>query len=463
MFGGLGLLAGSVLLGSPWAAYAGALVTLVALLYGAGGRANVARFGPALVMLLVILRPPLNLDKAAIQKLQQATAHAAGAALDVFNVTYVRAGNVIEIPGRRLFVEEACSGVNSLFSALACTVFYLLWTRRHSFVWFVLLLSLPFWVLTANAGRITLVALLRYHWGIAADVGWRHDFLGFVVFGVAIFLLFATERLLAFYAAVIPPDGDVLPRRAAASGGGQSATATAARSIAPSLWYVPAATAGVLILLQLPTLAREVRDRSQAAAQVRLEVLDEGFLPAKTTAGERRDFELIDRNRASAFGEHSQVWQYQGNGRRSTLSLDYPFVGWHELTECYESQGWFVESRTTGETADGFSYVTVTMRHPLTGRHGRLWFALLTHDGRCVAVRKLGEVDELRDRLLQRLRDQLSWTPLASDDDQWTYQVQMFVESYESPTDSAAAESLTLFVDFAQRLQQRWSTTAHSK
>ncbi len=150
-------------------------------------------------MLLVILRLPLNLDLAAIKSPQQLTARAAGAALDVLDVTYVRAGNVIEIPGRRLFVEEACSGVNSLFSALACTVFYLLWTRRHYFVWIVMFLSVPFWVLTANAGRIALVAVLRSNWDVAADVGRRHDALGYAVLAVAMGLLFATERLLSFY------------------------------------------------------------------------------------------------------------------------------------------------------------------------------------------------------------------------------------------------------------------------
>lgn len=459
MLVGLGLLAGSVLFGSPWAAYAGALVTLLGVLYGAGGAANVVRFLPALVMLLVILRPPLNMDVAAIKKLQQVTARAAGTALDVLNVTYVRAGNVIEIPGKRLFVEEACSGVNSLFSALACTVFYLLWTRRHPFVWLMLLLSLPFWVLTANAGRITLVALLRYRWGIAADSGWRHDFLGYLVFAVAMFLLFATERLLSFYAAVIPPE-DEFPTPGPLPAKAPPAATDTARSLSPRLWLLPAALACVLLVLQLPALAREVRDRSQAAAHVRLEVFDEAFLPAKTSAGERKKFEVIDRNRASAFGEHSQLWQYQGTAQRTSLSLDYPFVGWHELTECYESQGWNVENRATGEAADGLSYVTVSMQHPLTGRHGRLWFAMLTHDGRSLAVRKHGEVDELRDRLAARLREQLSWTGPADDDDDWTYQVQMFAESYEPPTEATAAENLSLFVDFARRLQQHWSPTA---
>src|SRR5262249_55547380 len=128
---GLALLAFSTLFGSPWGAYAGALATLIAWLYGTGGRPNVVRYLPALMMLVTVLRPPLNLDKAFITRLQEYTARAADATLDVLNVLHVRTGNVIEIPGRRMFVEEACSGVNSLFSALACTLFYLAWTKRH--------------------------------------------------------------------------------------------------------------------------------------------------------------------------------------------------------------------------------------------------------------------------------------------------------------------------------------------
>jgi exosortase/archaeosortase family protein len=369
-------------------------------------------------------------------------------------VTHVRAGNVIEIPGRRLFVEEACSGVNSLFSALACTVFYLLWTRRHAFVWFVLLASVPFWVLTANAGRITLVAWLRYHWDIAADVGRRHDALGYAVFAIAMILLFATERLLTFYAAVRPPKRDE-PRLTAAARPAETPS-----SLSPRWWLLPTAAACLLLVLQMPALAREVRDYTQAAAQVRLDVLEEDFLPPSFAAWQRKDFDLVDRNRASAFGEHSQVWKYLGSAQAAVASLDYPFVGWHELTECYEAQGWHVQSRTTGEAADGLSYVAVAMQHPLTGRHGRLWFTMLRHDGRSMAARKLGEVEEMRDRIAARLREQLSWTPPAESDDDWTYQVQTFVEGYAPPTESSVADGLNLFVDFTGRLRKRWSAPA---
>ncbi len=106
------------------------------------------------------------------------------------------------------------------------------------------------------------------------------------------------------------------------------------------------------------------------------------------------------------------------------------------------------------------SYVAASLQHSLTGRYGRLWFALLLHDGRSLAVRKHGEVDELRDRLAARVHEQLSWTPPAREDDAWTYQVQVFVESYAPPSESLVGDGRKLFLDFADRLSRRWSAAA---
>lgn len=447
-----GLLAVSIVLDSPWAGYAGALVMLANRLYAVGGSAGLARFLPALAMLVILLRPPLNLDVALITGLQRVTTRVSSIALDVLNVVHVRSGNVIEIPGRRLFVEEACSGVNSLFSAAACLIFYLMWTHRHGFVWTVLLGSLPVWVIAANAARITAVAWLRDRWNIAADEGWRHDLLGLIVFAAVLLLLFGTERLLRFYAAVIPP-AEEMPE---SDGDPSTAIREPAQAPRSKSRYAVVVTACCLLALQIPMLTRDVGERASAAWNVRIDDLGEGFLPATIGDWKRSGFRAIKRNRGSAFGEYSQLWSYASGGKRGTSSFDYPFVGWHELSECYESQGWTVESRTVIDVGpSNLPCVAVRLVHPQSARHALLWFTLLTRDGKIYQVRKAGEWDEFFDRVAVRMRDVFSRPSPEADAESLTYQAQLFVESYAPLNDADRAEGERLFAEFVALLQQR--------
>lgn len=448
----LGLLAVSIVLDSPWAGYAGALVMSANRLYAIGGAAAVARFFPAITMLAVLLRPPLSLDVALITGLQQVTTRVSGVALDVLNVLHVRSGNVIDIPGRRLFVEEACSGVNSLFSAAACSIFYLLWTRRRWFVWNVLLGSLPVWVIAANASRITTVAWLRDRWNVAADEGWRHDLLGFIVFAAVLLLLFGTERLLRFYAAVLPPANE----SPEADHEPNLVTRKVAETVRPKTGYAVVAAAICLLALQIPSFARDVGERAAAAWKVRIDDLGDDFLPATSGDWKRSSYRSIKRNRGSAFGEYSQLWSYASGGKRGTPSFDYPFVGWHELTECYQSQGWVLESRTMVEIeANKLPCVVVRLRHPQSSRNALLWYTLLTRDGKIYQVRKAGEWDEFFDRVAVRLRDLFSRPSPEADAEALTYQAQLFVESYSALNETDRAEGERLFSQFVATLQER--------
>src|SRR5262249_40581347 len=124
------LLAAGEALSSSWLGGVAALVMLAALSYALGGVPLCRRLWPAGLVLWAVVPPPLELDRDLILSLQSWTTRASSAVLDVFGVFHVMAGNVVEIDGRRLMVEDACSGINSLFSVLACTLFLVLLRRR---------------------------------------------------------------------------------------------------------------------------------------------------------------------------------------------------------------------------------------------------------------------------------------------------------------------------------------------
>ncbi len=65
-------------------------------------------------------------------------------------VPHMRNANIIEIKGIQLFVEEACSGIGSLYALLAAAALLLLINRRSFFCSVLVLLSVPVWAMMGN-------------------------------------------------------------------------------------------------------------------------------------------------------------------------------------------------------------------------------------------------------------------------------------------------------------------------
>ena len=410
-------------------------------------------------MLLVTLRPPLNADAHLIAALQRLTTSLADRLLDALGVLHNVAGNVIEIPGRRLFVEEACSGVNSLFAALACTWAYLLFLPRRPFVWFVLTASVPAWVMFSNVLRVTTVAALRSRWNLPVDESPWHDLLGYAVFLCTAGLILATDQLLRFYAAVLPPS-DFADRDVAA----HASLSASPSTVSPQSPHVDAARTSwlgrtlalTLLVAQIPVWRPAAENWVAAFRREPLAEFGVALLPAEFDGWRCTDFHATRRERNSTFGEHSQAWTLAGEGARAVVSLDYPFSGWHELTECYAAQGWSITSRRVDDSAHSagernlneIPAVEVRMVHAPTARYGLLRFALVRADGRALRPRAAGELDELRDRVSDRLR---AW---GADDGRaaTTFQVQLFVETFIEPDAALAARAARLFASHGGRL-----------
>ena len=168
----------------------------------------------------------------------------------------------------------------------------------------------------------------------------------------------------------------------------------------------------------------------------RLEGLGEEALPVRSGRWERLAYESERRQLSSPFGEFSQVWRYRLSPHVAAVSLDYPFADWHELTGCYEAQGWGLTERRVhpadaGEESE--SWVEVTLSKPLD-RHGYLLFALFDGQGR--------PVDPPRGGLAERVGWRLGASRAGGVP---SYQVQLFVDSYTPLTPSEQAEARSFF------------------
>jgi exosortase/archaeosortase family protein len=384
----------------------------------------------------------MGLDQRLVQSLQSFTAQASSAALDAFGVLHVRAGNVIEIPGRRLLVEEACSGVNSLFAATACTLFFVLWRRLGVGRSVLLLLTVPLWTVVANSTRVVLTAVLRYRWDIAADEGRLHDALGMGVFAVAMLLILSSAAGFEFLRLVfggsrrresVHQKPAAKPELAPRSAGPGLGPRSAGAGLVP---LAAAAFALAICAVQVPGATARIDDHRARERLTDLAELGAEALPAAVGDYRRENYERVKRANGSLLGEISQTWYYDGPQSKSAASLDYPFFGWHEITECYNAQGWQIDSRRLEQLDDGTTVVEVEMHKVERAEFGHLVFLVCDPAGGPIPVWKsqtISPAEELLDRA-GMVVDTVRGRPRP--EHRPTAQFQLFTEGFAPPDDA---------------------------
>ena len=463
------VLALAVAVNSSWLGAVSALILLAAALVGVGGGRLFARMLPAWVMLWLVVPPPFELDRNLILSLQTLTAQWSNRILDLLGVFHVMDGHVVEVSGRRLLVEEACAGINSLFSVLTCTLLFVFWARRPVVRAVLLLAAAVVWVLAANVARVVLIGWLFSSKGLDLATGWRHDVLGLSLFALALVLVWSTDRLLAWLAGAgtTPPGKKAAPADTQNNGVALAQAESSPAVILGRTWlssWTVAGAFGALLLLSL--LLRDGGAEAgsllaEDAVAASLPTLTADSLPKTIGLWERQQFAEESRNPGSAFGEFSRVWTYQQQLQRVHLSLDYPFPGWHDLTRCYTSQGWVIEDQAVEGAGSNMSEKYVAIRLTKPGhRSGYLLFAEFDRRGKILEPR-LGGADlslTRQGQTVQRLWDRLQGAPATNSVDSPgpVYQLQLFVESYAPLNQAEQDQTRALFLQGWRRLSQHW-------
>jgi exosortase len=116
--------------------------------------------------------------------------------LDLVQVPVLRDGNVLVLSNYSLEVVEACSGIRSLVTLISLAVAYgYLLERRHWVRYLLVVLMVPI-AIASNAIRIMGAGVMAHRFGPAAAEGFLHAFSGWVIFVVALVLMFVCHRLL---------------------------------------------------------------------------------------------------------------------------------------------------------------------------------------------------------------------------------------------------------------------------
>jgi exosortase len=150
---------------------------------------------PWAFLLLMIPIPTIVLNQITFP-LQLQASKVAAFTLPLLGVPILREGNVINLPSMALEVAEACSGIRSLMSLVTLAIIYgYLMEKRLWMRWVLAIASVPI-AIAANSFRIVGTGLLVQYWDPDKAQGFFHEFQGWLIFVVSLFMLYAVHGLL---------------------------------------------------------------------------------------------------------------------------------------------------------------------------------------------------------------------------------------------------------------------------
>jgi exosortase len=151
---------------------------------------------PWAFLILMIPIPALILQQVTFP-LQLLAAKLATALLELAGVPVLRQGNVIVLASMPLNVAEACSGIRSLLTLVTLAIIYGYLMETRMWVRVVLALSAVPIAVAANSFRIFGTGLLVQYWDPDKAEGFFHAFSGWLIFVVALIMMFAVHRAIS--------------------------------------------------------------------------------------------------------------------------------------------------------------------------------------------------------------------------------------------------------------------------
>lgn len=359
-------------------------------------------------VMMICVPPPANLDKVLITRLQSVSSEVCEGALDALFVPSLQRGNIIEMVEKKLFVDEACSGIDSLYALAAVAAGMLVLTNTSLVPSLLTVTTVPCWAIFGNLCRLIVITLSIHFLNIDLSDGIPHQVLGLVVFLMVSCCHFSTAYMFSH---LVKPIRHIKPDSADECNKGYSANSiiqlydklvswpntihSSGKAVTPPsnfglfsrlLTISSAVLAGLLVVGGFLTIfvlqsgndfaastGMEV-SKEQAEAMLNAEDVGMFFQPMDDIA--KPEFFTETRTRASEWGIHSRGWRFQSGNRSCLISLDMPFHGWHDLSACYSGTGWTIHATefvNLMSQSDRIPYQRCLMTSP-TGEYGAIWF-----------------------------------------------------------------------------------------
>ena len=170
--------------------------------------------------LILMIPPPTLILQQVTFPLQLLASRLATGLLRLVGVPVLRQGNQIVLAAMPLDVAEACSGIRSLLTLVTLAIIYGYLMETRKWVRVVLALSAVPIAVAANSFRVFGTGLLVQYWDPDKAEGFFHTFEGWLIYVVALIMLFAVHRVISF----IWKSSPAAPRSAAPLGGQSAGT-----------------------------------------------------------------------------------------------------------------------------------------------------------------------------------------------------------------------------------------------
>lgn len=171
---------------------------LIATFYGVVGWPVIKALAFPIAYLAFAFPPPETIIYSMTLPVKMAITDASIALLSAFGYPIGGTGVTIQIGQYQLLVAAACSGLNSIVSLSAISLFYIyLMHREQQRMQLLLLLFVIPVAVAANFIRVMILILLTYHAGEAAAQGFLHDAAGLTMFISALMLIFLIDKALS--------------------------------------------------------------------------------------------------------------------------------------------------------------------------------------------------------------------------------------------------------------------------
>ncbi|GEM_PF-705783 len=435
------------------------LLTLWTSVWYFGGLSAAGALRGPFCFLLMLAPLPLNLDQQLIVNLQVLASDVASRALDLAGIRHTLSGIVVQTTSKLFLVEETCSGIHSLFSAVAAMLLFCVYQR---YGWFRIVMTVAatvFWVVLANAIRVFLVVYSESRFAYSLDTGWRHEALGVLTYVTAMFLSLSTDQLFRF---MVPISVDsmselqaeffqrvTLPLRLFIFRllDSRYLSGRAARLIPAIIFGVVFVGLGGVIGVRrmLTGVSAPPRNVEVEAVDFLQDRVESDSLAGDVNGWHQDTFKKTTRKANDPFGVHSAVWSYSGYGMNVLFSLDGYYDEWHDLRTCYRGSGWEVQAAKNDATDDGELEIPHTELR-LVGKNGNqaaVFFSCF--DSTLQPVTPPNVSDSLLQMLQSRLRNaSFIETPQQNNVVPPVFQVQLMAEADRDllPHEQAAIQDL---------------------
>jgi exosortase len=431
------------------------------------------------LLLAITMRLPLELDGRLAGVLQRASSRLSSLVLDGLGVLHLLSGNVVMLPHRKLFVDEACSGIISVMSVIACAAMLAIWRGRAT-LHFVLLVALGVGsAMIMNVVRISAIAAALAWYDVDWTSGWQHETISLVAFLGTFVLLVGFDHALVALTAPVPSETGVAREWAGvrwaartwnklvsvhwfkqpAYGRGRTAVAEPratgiAGDVARPPWIrfaIFSALALALGVFHSVAIYANYLSATEDADHVveRITKLDRSGLAKAISPWQIVDEAFVERETISELAPFSKVYKVKNpeTQTEATVSLDYPFYRrWHDVCGCYLNTGWRQDWKTVvregAETKAGECQFIKAQLEGQDGGHGYLVFANINQDGVLVAPpRDLGDLGYLLNTFVNKAQHsrQVSLNPKK------LFQVQVWHQQAGLHGEEQAAELEGLF------------------